>query len=145
MIWVVLDTNVLLKGLFSHINPSRRIINLAMEGKIVIAGSATSMEEFDEKLQMEKFKPFFEKQKFSPKLLLNTYQNVVTLTDIDDGLKALSVCRDSDDDEFIRIALQKKSNIIVSEDKDLLDLGKYQEVRIIKPKKFIEIYDKIKR
>lgn len=116
-----------------------------MEGKIVIAGSAVSMEEFADKLQMERFRPYFEQQKFSPQLLLNTYQNVVTLTDIDDELKTLSVCRDSDDDEFIRIALQKKSKIIVSEDKDLLDIGQYEDVRILKPKKFIEIYDKVKR
>ncbi len=145
MIWVVLDTNVLLKGLFSHINPSRRIINLAMEGKIVIAGSAASMKEFEEKLQMERFKPFFDKQKFSPKLLLNTYQNVVTLTEINDSLKSLAVCRDSDDDEFIRIALQKKSKLIITEDKDLLDLGRYEDIRIVRPKKFIEIYDQVKR
>lgn len=145
MIWIVLDTNVLLKGLFSHINPSRRIINLAMDGKIVIAGSAVSMQEFDDKLQMDKFKPFFDKQKFSPQLLLNTYQNIVTLTEIDDTLKSLSVSRDADDDEFIRIALQKKSKIIISEDKDLLDIVKYQDVRILKPKRFIELYDKVKR
>lgn len=113
-----------------------------MKGKIVIAGSAVTMEEFDAKLQMDRFKPYFDKQKFSPQMLLNTYQNIVTLTDIDDSLKSLSVCRDPDDDEFIRIALQKKSKIIVSEDKDLLDIVRYQDVRIIKPAKFIEIYDR---
>src|SRR5680860_461399 len=145
MIWVVLDTNVLLKGLFSHINPSRRIINLAMEGKIVIAGSVVSMDEFDEKLQMEKFKTFFEKQKFSPKLLLNTYQNVVTLTDIDDSLKSLSVCCDKDDNEFFRIALQKNSKIIISEDKHLLNIGRYRDIRVIRPSKFIDLYYKVVR
>ena len=116
-----------------------------MEGKIVIAGSSASMAEFDEKLQLERFRPYFEKQKFSPQLLLNTYQNVVTLTDISDELRELTVCRDPDDDEFLRIALQKNSKIIVTEDKDLLDLGRYEDIRIVRPKKFIEIYDKIRR
>lgn len=143
MIWVVVDTNVLLKGLLSNINPSRKVINLALSGKIVIAGSQLTMEEFHEKIVMDRFKDFYEKQKFSAEMLANTYSNIVTLITISDGNKAVSVCRDPDDDEFLRVALEKGAKIIISEDKDLLDIGRYEDVRILRPKKFIEIYEKL--
>jgi len=145
MIWIVLDTNVLLKGFLSHINPSRRIINLALAGKIVIAGSQVTMEEFHEKIVMNKFKPFYDKQKFSPEMLANAYSNVVTLVEISDEIKSVTVSRDADDDEFIRVALAKGAKIIVTEDKDLLDLGRHGDIRILQPKKFIELYEKVKR
>ncbi|MCA9335694.1 putative toxin-antitoxin system toxin component, PIN family [Candidatus Saccharibacteria bacterium] len=143
MIWVVVDTNVLLKGLLSNINPSRKVINLALAGKIVIAGSQTTMEEFHEKIVMDKFNEFYEKQKFSAEMLANTYSNIVTLITISDETKKLVVSRDPDDDEFIRVAVEKKAKIIISEDKDLLDIGRYKDIRILKPKRFIELYEKL--
>ena len=143
MIWVVVDTNVLLKGLLSNINPSRKVINLALAGKIVIAGSQTTMEEFHEKIVMDKFNEFYEKQKFSAEMLANTYSNIVTLITISDETKKLVVSRDPDDDEFIRKKKKKKAKIIISEDKDLLDIGRYKDIRILKPKRFIELYEKL--
>ncbi|HRN96980.1 MAG TPA: putative toxin-antitoxin system toxin component, PIN family [Candidatus Saccharibacteria bacterium] len=143
MIWVVVDTNVLLKGLLSNINPSRKVINLALAGKIVIAGSQSTMEEFHKKIVMEKFNDFYEKQKFSAEMLANTYSNIVTLVTISDEVRQLTVCRDPDDDEFIRVAIEKHAKIIITEDKDLLDLGRYDDIRILKPKRFIELYEKL--
>ena len=41
------------------------------------------------------------------------------------------VCRDPDDDKFIGCALDSKSKYIVSGDKDLLAVGKHEDVEIM--------------
>lgn len=41
------------------------------------------------------------------------------------------ICRDSDDDHVIACAIAASAEIIVSGDRDLLDLGRYGEIRIL--------------
>ena len=52
----------------------------------------------------------------------------------------VKVCRDPDDDKFINCALDSKALFIVSGDKDLLTLGKYDDIEIITAAKFCEKY-----
>ncbi len=52
----------------------------------------------------------------------------------------ITVCDDPDDDKFIECAIAGKGKIIVSGDKHLLKLGKYQDIKILTPRKFVEHY-----
>lgn len=45
----------------------------------------------------------------------------------------LKVVRDPDDDKILECALEAKAELIVTFDKDLLSLKKYQEIKIIHP------------
>ena len=47
------------------------------------------------------------------------------------------ISRDPDDDKFIACALNANANIIVSGDKDLLDIKNYKDIEIMTPKNFL--------
>lgn len=47
------------------------------------------------------------------------------------------VIRDPDDDAVLACAIASESDLIVSGDKDLLELGQYRETRILSPADFI--------
>ena len=51
----------------------------------------------------------------------------------------IEVCRDPDDNKFIECAVAANALYIVSGDKDLLDLKKYRDVRILTAAEFLEI------
>jgi uncharacterized protein len=50
-----------------------------------------------------------------------------------------AVERDPDDDVIVACAVAANADYIVSRDKDLLDLGEYQGIKIVSPEHFIQI------
>ncbi|HCU26108.1 MAG TPA: putative toxin-antitoxin system toxin component, PIN family [Deltaproteobacteria bacterium] len=46
------------------------------------------------------------------------------------------ICRDPDDDWILSTALEGEANCIITGDRDLLTLSKYQEIFILKPEEF---------
>lgn len=48
------------------------------------------------------------------------------------------VCRDPDDDHVIATAVAVKAKWIVTGDLDLLDLGKYQGIKMVNPRTFLD-------
>jgi hypothetical protein len=44
--------------------------------------------------------------------------------------------------KFIACAISAEAKIIVSGDKDLLDIGNYKNIEIMKPKEFLEVLHK---
>ncbi|MBI3353653.1 MAG: putative toxin-antitoxin system toxin component, PIN family, partial [Nitrospirae bacterium] len=53
--------------------------------------------------------------------------------------KIKRVCRDADDDKFIACAVSASADFIVTGDKDLLDIGRRQSVRILGASDFLRI------
>ena len=49
------------------------------------------------------------------------------------------VCRDPKDDIFIACAVEGKSDVIVSGDTDLLDMGTYEGISIVSPRQFLDL------
>ena len=54
--------------------------------------------------------------------------------------KSLSepVCVDPDDDKFLACALKSKCKVIVSGDKHLLHVSGLREIRVLKPREFVD-------
>lgn len=52
------------------------------------------------------------------------------------------VSRDPDDDTFIACAFNAKAKVIITGDKDLLDVGTYQDIQLVTPKAFISRLNK---
>jgi predicted nucleic acid-binding protein len=50
-------------------------------------------------------------------------------------------CRDPGDDKFISCAISANADCIVTGDKDLSDLKKYQSISILPASDFIKIFD----
>lgn len=59
---------------------------------------------------------------------------VVELSDIP------SVSRDRKDDKFIATAIEAKADYLISADQDLLDIKKYQGIKIIDAESFIKLF-----
>jgi putative PIN family toxin of toxin-antitoxin system len=51
-----------------------------------------------------------------------------------------AVSRDADDDKFIALCLSAHCQIIISGDKDLLEISGYMGIDVFKPANFVEIY-----
>ncbi len=51
----------------------------------------------------------------------------------------VSDCRDPSDDKYLELALASGAAVIVSSDKDLLDLDPWRGVRIVRPAEFLTL------
>ena len=68
---------------------------------------------------------------------LDRFQIMVNLIEAN---TKVNVCRDPDDDKFLGCAIDSKALYIVSGDKDLLTLEKYEDIEIITAREFCNRY-----
>lgn len=137
---VVADTNLFIQGLIFR-GDARQILNLAYCKKIDLYGSSGSYNELKRVVGYPHLKRYLEKEIYTPEKLLISYKSLINFVTIDDRYEDLHVVNeDADDDEFVRIAKTINSKFIVSSDKHLRKLKKYEEIRIVEPDIFLKIY-----
>ena len=128
---IVLDTNVLISGIFFS-GPPYQILKAWQEGKIKIAISEEILTEYQRMSeQLSKQFPTVDIEQILK--LLTIHAELIDTQ----GLE-VTVCEDPDDDMFITCALASKSKIIVSGDKHLLRVSGYQEIEVLKPRYFVD-------
>lgn len=129
---IVIDTNVLISGLFFGGYP-RDIINASNNGLFNVVASPQIITEYDRvtKEMDERKKGILDFDAFHS--FINTIIIVFPLIEV-------NVSRDSKDDMFIECALDSGASYIVTGDEDLLVLKQVNDVKIIKPKDFCEIF-----
>ncbi len=144
MIKVVPDTNILISGMLGTPGPTRRIINWALEKRILIFGSSATYQEFCEKIQIGRLQKYLKRQIFSPEKIILDYRAFVNMVEPNSTEKlARYIQRDPDDDEYVRVARTCAAKIIITRDRDLLDIGRFGDVRTISPEKFTQAFSKI--
>jgi len=135
IIRVVLDANVLISALLFKGKLSR-IVELWQKGEMI---PIISKETFDE-LRIVLEYPKFSLSRAEIKLLIeNEILPFFEVVSVSKPVKG--ACRDPGDDKFISCAISANAECIVTGDKDLSDLKKYQSVRIIHASDFIKIFD----
>ena len=129
---IVVDTNVVISGIFFGGNP-RKIVEYVVDGKIEAIATKEIIEEYMEIVDymVEKKQGKLDHSMLSP--LYSSMRLIEAETSVD-------VCRDPDDNKFIECAVDAKALYIVSGDKDLLDVGKYGDVKIVTAKEFCDQY-----
>lgn len=142
MIKIVPDTNVIISSLLGHGGPKRWIINLALEKKITLFGSANTHREFLDVINRDKFKKYLEKQIYTTEKLDFDYKSFINIVDTDGVYSGEEITKDPDDDEYFRVAKMAGAKVIVSEDDHILSVGTYDTIRGITAKKFIDSYIK---
>ena len=60
-------------------------------------------------------------------------------------LETARICRDPEDDKFLAAAQNGSAEYIVSEDKDLLDLGNHDGIRIVSSETFLRTLEDARR
>lgn len=123
---VVLDTNIFiaaaLKGGFSE-----DIIKMAPLKLIVLVCSEKILQELYEKL-ISKFKWDDKDAKF----FVDTLKEIVEIVQTKEKLNVIA--RDPEDNKILECAKAGRADLIVSSDKDLIKLKKFEEIAIIHPK-----------
>jgi putative PIN family toxin of toxin-antitoxin system len=51
--------------------------------------------------------------------------------------KSIRCCRDPKDDKFLELAVNRHADILITGDKDLLTLGTFENIPILKPSDFL--------
>jgi putative PIN family toxin of toxin-antitoxin system len=130
---VVLDTNVLISGIFFS-GPPFEILKAWRDRRISIVVSAEILEEYQR--VGERLANKFPGIDLEPFLALLTVEAEIVLV----STLATQVCEDPDDDKFIACALSGKCKVIVSGDKHLRKVSGYKGIEVVSPRKFIESY-----
>jgi putative PIN family toxin of toxin-antitoxin system len=133
---VVVDTNVFVSSFLSSGGTPRKIIDLWKRGEVILCLSSGIIEEYvlvlgrlglEGELELDELLELFRKK-----------ANILFTAPAGD-LKVVEV--DPADDKFIECALHAKAGFVISGDKHLLDVGRYEGIRIVTPTEFLQHRD----
>lgn len=129
---IVIDTNVLISGVFFGGFP-RKIISSIVGRKLNAYATIEIIDEYEETVQemIERKQGHIDRSILTP--LISTLEIIEPVSDI-------KISRDPDDDKFIGCAKDAHALYIVSGDKDLLVLEKYENISIVTAREFCEKY-----
>ena len=125
---VVVDTNTVVSALLWRGSPYR-LFQAVNDDRISLYTSRVLLDEFEEVLSRRKFVKAIRTANETLASLIQHYQELAHLVRTRPLTVRLS--RDSDDDHVIACALAANASLIVSGDRDLLDLQAYKGIRII--------------
>ncbi|MBW1856414.1 MAG: putative toxin-antitoxin system toxin component, PIN family [Deltaproteobacteria bacterium] len=131
----VFDTNVLISGILWRGIPFK-LLRWAEEGSLQICTSLEILAEVHRVLHYHKFQQYIDNQQASPGELFAKIASLCTIIQTDQVVKG--VCSDPDDEIFLSCALAANIGVLVSGDKHLLALKKYQNVRILTAREFYQ-------
>lgn len=129
---IVLDTNVLVSGIFWE-GPPSKIITSWIRGNIKVFVTKKILKEYFEVLDR-----FDTSREIAKKWEMLILENVAVVEE----KKRIKLSRDPHDDKFINCALAAKATYIISGDRDLLTLKEKSPIKIITPSEFCKIWKK---
>lgn len=129
---IVIDTNVVVSGVLWSGAPSE-IIDLVVDGKVQAVVNTEIIEEYEEQIEhvASKVSKSYSKDFFD--FLLSEFEVIPSISKIE-------VSRDPDDNKFLECAKDGHCIYIVSADKDLLVLEKYEDIEILTAAQFLARY-----
>ena len=127
---VVIDTNVLISAALIANSPPALAVNLALQhGRVVF--SESTFAELETRLWRAKFDRYLTLE--ARKALLHDWRAVSDWVSPGTSTTAIRHSRDADDDRFVHAALAGGAELLISGDRDLLDLGAVAGVVIVTP------------
>lgn len=133
----VIDTNVLVSATFRKLSPiPNHIYKLLKKQQFFLVTSPQILEEVDDVINRD----YIIKRTYTTKEDRKHYIEIlIDISIITSGTTPLqTIARDLKDDKFLICAYEAKADYIVTGDRDLLDLGEYEGIKIITPRKFVE-------
>ena len=128
---VVIDTNVLISGLFSTTSTPAQAVEKAVT-KAQLVATIETLRELIETLLQPKFDRYVSRERREALL-----QRVASLVEIIEVLQHVRASRDPKDDKFLEAAVNGRADVIVTGDKDLLDLNPFRGVAILTPATYL--------
>jgi len=131
---VVLDTNVLISGALSHTStPARALERSIREGQLL--ASTATLRELMEKLLSPRFDRYVSRDTRDALIL-----RLAPLVEIVEVVQLVQASRDPKDDKFLEVALNGRADVIVTVDRDLLELNPFRGIAILTPAAYLERY-----
>lgn len=127
---VVLDSNVIVAA-FAARGLSGALFELCLDRHTIITS---------EFILAEVHRAFAQKLKMPQTAIskIEGYLREICILSLFDKITK-NICRDKDDNNIIALAVSAAADFIITGDKDLLVLKKYQSVRIVSPREFWEV------
>lgn len=133
---VVLDTNVIISATLVHGGKEDQILRAWQRGAFELVLSPPILEELARALFYEKLRRFRWMTDAEIGALLLALGAGSFLAS---GEVTVRVSRDPDDDKFLAAAVDARARFLVTGDRDLLDLKRYQDIRILRPGRFLAV------
>jgi putative PIN family toxin of toxin-antitoxin system len=129
---VVIDTNVLLSSLFFTTSTPAQAVEKAVT-KAQLAATTETLRELVEKLLLPKFDRYVRRERRDALL-----ERVVSVVEIIGVLQPIHVSRDPKDDKFLEAAVNGRADVLVTGDKDLLELHPFRGIAIVTPASYVD-------
>lgn len=144
MIKIVPDANILISGMLGLPGLPRKIINLSLAKRIVMYGSKETYEEFCKKVYLPRLQKYWRTQIFTPEKMILDYRLFMNMVEPFDTLAGVKIVKvDPDDDKYFRLAKACGAKIIVTGDKKILEIKKYNDIRVVTAASFLESFSKL--
>jgi uncharacterized protein len=138
---VTLDTNVLVSAFISKRGHSADVLDLIVTfDEITLILSNAILEEFMDVMGRKEVAARFDYSKTDITRFEASIRDVAEIVAVRSSLKA--VREDPDDDIVVNTAIDGRADYIVSGDRHLRELKRFQEVRIVSPRAFLTILTK---
>lgn len=124
---VVIDTNVLISGLFSTTSTPALAVEKAIT-KAQLLATTDTLRELIETVLQPKFDRYVSSERREALL-----QRVASLVEIIEVLQTVRASRDPKDDKFLEAAVNGRAHVLVTGDRDLLDLNPFRRIAIVTP------------
>jgi putative PIN family toxin of toxin-antitoxin system len=133
----VVDTNVLVSGLVAPPGQPRQILDAWLEEGFTLVTSLYLVEELVHVLAYPRIAKRLRLDEAELATLLAALLSRARV--VPGRLHLPGVTRDPKDDAVVACAVEGEADYIVSGDQDLLTLGKYRGIQIVRPREFVEI------
>jgi len=130
---VVIDANVFVSGVF-FAGPPYEILNAWRRRRVELVLSPEVLAEYQR--TAEELAARFPEVDLSPWLELLMLRATV----VEAPAPADRVCTDEDDDKFLACALASRTKLIVSGDKALLRTSGYKKIKVLTPRRFVDMH-----
>jgi putative PIN family toxin of toxin-antitoxin system len=128
---VVLDTNVLISGLFSTTStPALAVEKAITKAQLVV--TTETLRELIEQVMQPKFDRYVSREQ--REVLI---QRVASLVEIIEVLQPVRASRDPKDDKFLEAAVNGRADVLVTGDRDLVDLHPFRGIAILSPADYL--------
>jgi putative PIN family toxin of toxin-antitoxin system len=128
---VVIDTNVLISGLFSTTSTPALAVEKAITTAQLVATTET-LRELITTLLLPKFDRYVSHE---PREAL--LQRLASLVEIIEVVQHVRASRDPKDDKFLEAAVNGRANVLVTGDRDLLALNPFRGIAIVTPAGYV--------
>lgn len=129
---ILIDTNILLSGLYFHGLPKKLLSELDLK-KFKICVNEKIIAEYTDKIDNKFSKSKYKLDKDLREKIFGSFESFKIVSD-------LKICRDPDDDKFINCAIDAKAIYIVSGDQDLLTIKNFAGIEIVTARDFYNKY-----